>query len=76
MSWWGGAAAINIGLNQNEWFFVFSPLAVMLIDCFGLSGCCVLDLHYETFNDHKKVIKADLVSHGNGASVTARSCLL
>ena len=38
MSWWGGAAAIHTGLNQNEWFFVFSPLAVMLIDSLSLSG--------------------------------------
>ena len=76
MSWWGGAAAIHIGLNQNEWFFVFSPLAVMLIDCFSRSGCCVLDLHYETFNDHNKVINADSVSHGSSVSVTACSCLL
>ena len=76
VSWWGWAAAIHICLNQKEWFFVFNPLAVMLIDCSSLSGCCVLDPHYETFNDHNKVIKADLVSHGNSASVIALSCLL
>ena len=37
---------------------------------------CLLGLDYETFNDHDKVIKADLLSHGNSASVTALSCLL
>ena len=46
MSWEvpvGGLVAIHTGLNRKEWFF-FCPLAVMLIDCFTLTVCCVLDL--------------------------------
>ena len=45
--WAGGGggvlAAIHTGSNPKEWFFL-CPLAVMLIDCFTLTVCCVLDL--------------------------------
>ena len=46
MSWGGGGGglvAIHTGLNRKEWFFL-CPLAVILIDCFTLTVCCVLDL--------------------------------
>ena len=39
----GGRAAIHTGLNRKEWFFL-CPLAVILIDCFTLTVCCMLDL--------------------------------
>ena len=39
----GVLAAIHTGLNRKEWFFL-CPLAVMLIDCFTLTVCCMLDL--------------------------------
>ena len=45
MSWEGSGAVatIHTGLNRKEWFFL-CPLAVMLIDCFTLTVCCMLDL--------------------------------
>ena len=39
----GRLAAIHTGLNRKEWFFL-CPLAVILIDCFTLTVCCVLDV--------------------------------
>ena len=39
----GWLAAIHTGLNRKEWFFL-CPLAVMLIECFILTECCVPDL--------------------------------
>ena len=44
--WWGGggvAGCYSYCLNRKDWFFL-CPLAVMLIDCFTLTVCCVLDL--------------------------------
>ena len=46
MSFWGGVgwlASIHTGSNPKDWFFL-CPLAVMLIDCFTLTVCCMLDL--------------------------------
>ena len=39
----GWLASIQTALNRKEWFFL-CPLAVILIDCFTLTVCCVLDL--------------------------------
>ena len=50
-----GGGSVHTDLNRKEWLFFLRLLAVMLIECFTLTGCCVLDLQtYLSLSNHNK----------------------
>ena len=72
-----GGGSVHTDLNRKEWLFFLCPLAVMLIECFTLTGCCVLDLQtYLSLSDHNKDTSVYIVTHGNSVSVISSSCWL
>ena len=69
--------SVHTDLNRKEWLFFLCPLAVMLIECFTLTGCCVLDLQtYLSLSNHNKDTSVYIVTHGNSVSVISSSCWL